>query len=160
MLCVYVMHHIYLVLHFIAWFLGNNFFNNFNNFLFQQKKKDCNHANQTSQTKKMKPNTLEILPTHFIQLNKPVELTGIFILHVKLKTEEISEGVSIISAVLVEWKTSAAPFSHALCLFKATSQRGICIGKRNSEWSQTGRREKLGRLRQRQRERQRDTDQH
>lgn len=31
------------------------------------------------------------------------------------------------------WNTSAAPFSHALCLFKVTSQRGICIGKRNSE---------------------------
>lgn len=31
------------------------------------------------------------------------------------------------------WKTSAAPFSHALCLFKVTSEKGICIGKRNSE---------------------------
>lgn len=31
------------------------------------------------------------------------------------------------------WKTSAAPFSHALYLFKVTSEKGICIGKRNSE---------------------------
>lgn len=31
------------------------------------------------------------------------------------------------------WNTSAAPFSHALCLFKVTSEKGICIGKRNSE---------------------------
>lgn len=34
---------------------------------------------------------------------------------------------------LAWWNTSAAPFSHALCLFKVTSQRSICIGKRNSE---------------------------
>lgn len=48
------------------------------------------------------------------------------------------------------WNTSAAPFSHALCLFKVTSQRGICIGKRNSEccpaaaaqWSLGGREDK------------------
>lgn len=33
------------------------------------------------------------------------------------------------------WRnTSAAPFSHALCLFKVTSEKGICIGKRNSEY--------------------------
>ena len=36
-----------------------------------------------------------------------------------------------------QWNTSAAPFSHALCLFNATSQRGICIGKRNSEHGAT-----------------------
>lgn len=51
------------------------------------------------------------------------------------------------------WNTSAAPFSHALCLFKVTYEKGICIGKRNSEcnepccsaaacWSLEGRDEK------------------
>lgn len=56
--------------------------------------------------------------------------------------ERVREGKRGSSAASVErmmkpqtvwWNTSAAPFSHALCLFKVISEKGICIGKRNSE---------------------------
>lgn len=40
---------------------------------------------------------------------------------------------SSLRMLVEQWNTSAAPFSHALCLFKVTSEKGICIGKRNSE---------------------------
>lgn len=46
---------------------------------------------------------------------------------------EVSRHVEMMMKCPSQWNTSAAPFSHALCLFKVTSEKGICIGKRNSE---------------------------
>lgn len=46
---------------------------------------------------------------------------------------QLSCGEVLMKCLSAPWNTSAAPFSHALCLFKVTSERGICIGKRNSE---------------------------